>query len=284
MDEERAESLKRDAQRLRAEGLSRRQIMDALGIRGHGVLNDLLKGTTPPEWTHRPRARDASRQRARELRLQGMTYREICTQLGVSMGSCSLWLRDLPRPPGQAERRNDTLREVGRAYWRHENARRAELRQKAVAAAADAVGSVSGRDLFVAGVVAYWAEGSKSKPYARRERVVFINSDPKMILLFRRWLELVGIPEERLNYRLSIHESGDVARATEFWAEVLSVESGRFLRASLKRHNPRTVRLNTDPATYNGCLVITVLNSASLYQHIDGWFSGLVSGVTLREQ
>ena len=280
MDEERIEPLKRDAQRLRAEGLSRRQIMDALGIRGHGVLNDLLKGTTPPEWTRRPRARDASRERARELRRQGLTYREISTELGVSMGSCSLWLRDLPRPAGQSERRAEVLLEASRAYWRAENARRAARRAEIVAEAAEAVGPVRDRDLFIAGVVAYWAEGSKSKPYARRERIAFINSDPAMILLFRRWLELVGIAEERLRYRLSIHESGDIERATRFWAELLSVEPAAFQRASLKRHNPRTVRLNIDPAVYNGCLVITVLNSASLYQHIDGWFSGLVRGVT----
>jgi hypothetical protein len=38
------------------------------------------------------------RDAAVELRWQGRTYDEIVTELGVSKGSLSLWLRDLPHP------------------------------------------------------------------------------------------------------------------------------------------------------------------------------------------
>lgn len=52
----------------------------------------------PPEWTRRPRAKDAARARARELREKGLDYEEIATELGVSKGSVSLWVRDMPIP------------------------------------------------------------------------------------------------------------------------------------------------------------------------------------------
>ena len=39
------------------------------------------------------------RANARELREQGLDYEEIADALGVSKGSVSLWVRDMPRPP-----------------------------------------------------------------------------------------------------------------------------------------------------------------------------------------
>jgi len=42
--------------------------------------------------------------------------------------------------------------------------------------------------VLLIGAALYWAEGSKDKPYARRERVQFINSDPDVIGFFLRWL------------------------------------------------------------------------------------------------
>src|SRR5271154_2947044 len=52
----------------------------------------------PSERTHRPNAKDGLREKARELRSQGLSYNEIVAQLGVSKGSVSLWVRDIPCP------------------------------------------------------------------------------------------------------------------------------------------------------------------------------------------
>jgi hypothetical protein len=69
---------------LRRQGKSRTQIKEILGPMSNATLNDALKNEPPPEWTHRPRARDGVRARARELRGQGMDYEEIAAALGVS--------------------------------------------------------------------------------------------------------------------------------------------------------------------------------------------------------
>lgn len=63
----------------------------------------------------------------------------------------------------------------------------------------------------------YWSEGAKSKPWLINDRVTFINSDPTMINVFLRWLELLGVERSRLSFRLSIHESADVPRSEQFW-------------------------------------------------------------------
>ncbi|MER7202257.1 hypothetical protein CG723_27340 [Streptomyces sp. CB01635] len=71
--------------------------------------------------------------------------------------------------------------------------------------AAEAVGPLSDRELFLTGVALYWAEGAKSKPYRRSEVLQFINSDP----------------------------------------EVVGVDASVFSKPTIKKHNPRTVRKNT---------------------------------------
>ncbi|MEU1292270.1 helix-turn-helix domain-containing protein [Streptomyces sp. NPDC005840] len=218
---------------------------------------------------------EALRKRAVELRLRGLTYAEIQRELGCAKSSVSLWVRHLPRPdPGAAA---DRARQASRRRWDRESARRDEERRRAKEAAAAEIGALSPRELFLAGVALYWAEGSKDKPHRRSEALQFINSDPGVIRVFLRWLESQGVGRERLTLRVSIHETADVAGAVRFWADVTGVDARRFSRATLKRHNPRTVRKNTGDG-YHGCLVVYVRQSADLYRRMEGAWYGIVLG------
>ncbi len=87
------------------------------------------------------------------------------------------------------------------------------------------------------------------------------------------------VTASRRSYRLSIHETADIAAAHVYWAEVVRVPTELFQRPTLKRHNPKTVRRNTGQ-DYRGCLIITVSQSRVLYQQIDGLFHGLVASVS----
>ena len=91
--------LREQAVALRRQGRSRRQIKEILGPMGNSTLDDALKGEPAPEWTRRPNAKDGLRDKARELRTQGLDYDEIAAALGVAKSSVSLWVRDLPIPP-----------------------------------------------------------------------------------------------------------------------------------------------------------------------------------------
>ncbi|AKN72433.1 hypothetical protein QR97_24060 [Streptomyces sp. PBH53] len=271
------ERLREQAVALRRAGYSLRQIRDELKIHNNDLLNRLVQGEPPPEWTKRPRAKDDLRERARELRLQGWTYDRIQVELGCSKGSISLWVRDLPRP----ERRDpiEQAKLAARKRWEHELAIRDEERLKTKRAAQEEIGSLSDRELFMAGVALYWAEGTKDKPHARRERVAFVNSDPHVIQLFLAWLDLLRVERGDVSYRVMIHESADVEGAERYWADLVGADPGTFGKTTLKRHNPKTVRKNTGEA-YRGCLVIVVRQSAELYRRIEGWWYGIVGAVT----
>ncbi|SDL04850.1 hypothetical protein [Streptomyces indicus] len=267
------EGLREQALALRRAGLSRRQIRDRLHVDNNDLLNRLLEGEPAPEWTKRPNAKDDLRAKARELRLQGMTYDQIQVELGVSKGSISLWVRDLPKP--ERRRPSEQARLAGRKRWEHESAVRDQQRRKVKEDARKAVGQLSARELFLVGVGLYWAEGTKDKPYDRREVVAFVNSDPNMIAVYMAWLELLGVDRERLRFTVMIHENADVAGAEQYWADLVDADRSAFTKTILKRHNPRTVRKNTGDS-YRGCLVIKVLKGADLYRRIEGSWYGIV--------
>ncbi|MFJ6571975.1 helix-turn-helix domain-containing protein [Streptomyces sp. NPDC091292] len=229
-----------------------------------------------PRRSH-PNAKDDLRDRARELRAQGWTYNQIQAELGCSKSSVSLWVRDLPKPELMTP--SEQARRASRKRWDKELALRDVQRQQTKAAASSEVGTLSDRELLFVGAALYWAEGTKDKPYARREDVLFINSDPGVIRLYLAWLRLLDVDPDRLRYRLMIHITADPDAAKRYWADLVGVDPATFQKTTLKQHNPKTVRKNVGE-DYRGCLVIRVLQGADLYRRIEGWWCGIVSSAT----
>jgi hypothetical protein len=265
------QQLRNQATTLRRAGKSRREIKAILGPMSNATLNEFLRGTPPPQWTKRPNAKDDLRARARDLRNQGHDYEEIAAELGVSKSSISLWVRDLPIPPrlSYQECRKRSA-EGSRRYWENERALRDAQRSAARDRAAAEIGPLTGREILVAGALAYWCEGTKDKPHRRSQRVVFINSDAALISFFLRFLTVAGVPREDLVFRVYIHETADVEAARQFWLNRTGADASQFRATVLKRHNPKTTRRNIGEG-YHGCLRIDVRRSGELYRKIEGW-------------
>ena len=207
----------------------------------------------------------------RRLREQGYDYNRIAAELGVSKGTVSAWVHDMPWPDRLSyEECRKRAAEGVRRYWEAERPAREAKREATRAAAAAKIGILTQRELLLAGAVAYWCEGTKSKPHHRHERVIFINGDPQLITFFLRFLDAAGIDRSQVRYRVYIHETADVERAEHFWLEVTGADPAQFHNPTLKRHNPKTVRWNTGD-DYHGCLRIDVQQSADLYRRIEGW-------------
>ena len=263
--------LRKQAVLLRRQGKSLRQIKDILGPVSNATLHDALRGEPPPEWTRRPNAKDGLRARARELRDQGLDYEEIAAALGVAKGSVSRWVRDLPVPERLSYTECRKRSAAGaRRYWAAERPAREARRAAVREAAATQIGDLTSRELLIAGAIAYWCEGAKSKSHRRSDRVTFINSDPDLIRFFLRFLDAAGTARTNLSFRIYIHESADVTAAQRFWLEITEAPADQFCTPTLKRHNPKTVRKNVGE-DYHGCLRIDVYHSADLYRQIEGW-------------
>jgi hypothetical protein len=259
------------ARLLRRTGKTYDEIRAALGVPvSDDRLKAWLRGIPRPPETRRSRSMRDLRRQCRMLRLDGLSYSEIAAKTGVPAGSLSLWLRDLHEAPAvraSGERRAALGPE---SAGRKRSQAAAALRQQRRVTAGRRLGGITHRDVLVAGVALYWAEGSKAKlwrPSARQ--VVFTNSDPTVVGLFLATLDLLDVAPEDRTYRLHIHESADPPTHERWWSDRLGIPSSAFLRPTLKRHNPVPVRRNV-AADYHGCLVVRVKRSSGLYDEIEG--------------
>jgi len=224
---------------------------------------------------------DQLRDQAVILRRQGKSRRQIKEILGLTSNSTlNQVLRGEPLPaeragPGYAESKRRAA-DGARRYWDAERASREAARAAVSAAAAARVGALTDREIRIAGAVAYWCEGSKSKPYRLDEQVRFVNSDPALIKLFLTFLDKAGVSRARLRFRVHIHESADVEAATSYWASVTAATAEQFARPVLKHHTPRKPRPYVNP-DYHGCLLVSVTKSSELYREISGWAHGVIT-------
>jgi hypothetical protein len=70
------------------------------------------------------------------------------------------------------------------------------------------IGRITKRELWLIGIALYWAEGGKEKDTSIGSGVRFSNSDPRMILLFIRWLRVCAdVPLKDISADIYIHES-----------------------------------------------------------------------------
>jgi hypothetical protein len=265
---------------VRLQGMSRSQIVAALGLKtGGAALSRWLRGVPAPEWTERPNAKDELRAIAVELRKEGRSYAEIQSAVPVSKSTLSLWLRDVLVDEAARSRLAD--RELaGRenavaAIRARREAKEARINGEA---RAQIPASIADSELFVVGLALYWAEGAKAKPWNPSEHVNLINSDPDVIRVFLAWLALLGVELKDLTFRAAIHHTGDVAAAEQFWANVVGISTSDLQRTSLKKHERRpTRRLPTEE--YVGCLRVDVRKSTDFNRQIAGWWQGLVAAV-----
>jgi hypothetical protein len=205
----------------------------------------------------------------------------------MSNSTLNRFLHGVPPPgwTGQLSYEENRRRsaEGSRRYWEAERPAR-EARRAALSSNATAdLGVMTDREILIAGAVAYWCEGTKSKPQRRVEQVSFINSDPGLIGFFLRFLDTAGTPRDELIFRVYIHESARIDTAQQFWLDLTGAKPSQFRRPVLKRHNPKTVRKNVG-GDYRGCLRIDVRRSGDLYRRIEGWAAAALSGHLLPEE
>jgi transposase len=261
--------------------MSLAQLRHHFGV-SRDTMADWLWGLPTPEWTQRPNAKDDLRAQAIELRRGGCSVPDIATRLGVSKSTAYLWTRHIPldpTPEHAIERRRRHMEQMREARWEpHCQARDAE-RAATNAAETARVGALSDREVLLLGATSYWCEGQKAKPWEpNRCRLQYINSDPVLIMLFLRFADLLGVDRSSMQYRISIHASADVDAATRWWADLIGVPVQEFRRATLKRHNPSTVRNNVGDS-YRGCLSISVLRSRGHYWRVEGIMHGIARAI-----
>ena len=210
------------------------------------------------------------RERARELREQGMPIKRIASTLGVSPSSVSHWTRDIELTPDQRERNRGGPRGtqsselVARrgAAWRKRN-QQIRLGFQEEGRARARIGDAA----HMAGCLLHWAEGAKN-----RNPVRFVNSDLAMVHFFVEFLRTsLGVRSEHITVRLNVYTGNglSIREIENHWLKALRLPRSA-LRGHTLNHTPTSSSgRRTNHLPYGVCC-FSVLKSTRLVQHIYG--------------
>ncbi len=207
--------------------------------------------------------------RAIELRRQGLSYKEILKEVLVSKSSLSLWLKDFPLTAEEKiflRKRKEGNITRGRIRAGAVHRRNRLIREKEYFISAKTIFKQYKDDpLFHIGIALYWAEGAR-----RHNQFLFTNSDYEMALVMIHWLEKF-VQRERitLRYRLYIHKPYAHEHLEALWMKKLGVSEAQFVKTVYK---PTNLGVKKRPG-YIGCLRIEVPKSHALLCQMKFWQS-----------
>ncbi len=215
--------------------------------------------------------KEIEKKQAIALRKNGASYREILEEVNVAKSTLSLWLRNVKL----AKRQQQALTEKKRISSLRGGARRRELRiisdnNIKILAEKDVL-RFEDKELWLAGAMLYWAEGSKQKENNISQGVRFSNSDSGMIRLFVKWLKKIcGVADSEIKCELYIHKSGNAMLAEKFWNNHLKPLKINVIY--FKNNKIRTRRKNIGNKYY-GLVTVRVRKSTNLNRKISAWIN-----------
>jgi len=213
-----------------------------------------------------------------ELRKKGLTYNEILKEVPIAKSTLSVWLKGIGIAKSQTQRLTEKRKQAQIKASKACRDIRIVKEKDIIESAKKEIGEISKKELKLIGIILYWAEGSKQKKHNVSQRVSFGNYDPKMVLLFDRWLrEICCLNTKDLVYCIYIHRTADQEKAKLFWEKLLKV---RIEKIYFKNHSPKTNRRNIDD-NYNGLLRIDVSRSTDLNRKINGWILGIIENLRI---
>lgn len=214
--------------------------------------------------------------KARELRRQGKGIKEIAKLLRVSVGSVSVWCRDVILSEDQIanlkKRVTDPYYGGKRTYLESQKKLLASKIRLITANSINEVGRLSERDLLIAGVALYWGEGFK-----KDHQVGLATSDPYAAQFFILWLNKcfdIRKTDLLLRLTLNIQYKEDISNQEEHWSRQLGVERDLFSKPFFQKSIWKKVYENKNE--YHGVVRIRVRRSMDLLRRIQGQIQGLI--------
>lgn len=225
--------------------------------------------------------------KAIKLRRMGFSYNEISKQILVAKSTLSKLLKDIEL---NSKAKKILCDKTVKAQKMGAEARHAQRIEKVINiknSAASQIGKITDRELFLMGIMLYWAEGAKIREGNISQQVMFGNSDPRMCKLFLRWLrESLMVKETDIYFSVYVNSIfiGKEEGILSFWCKEMGVSPDRFTKLYFTRtrfslDNKRKERLD-----YHGLLRIRVKKSLDLNRRIEAWTALICDPIGIRTQ
>ena len=216
-----------------------------------------------------------AKQKVRNLRKQGNTFREISKITHTPLSTVYLWTKHInltKQQQDQIDRKHHQAFAEGRkkALQKQRQKRQKEMIQN-LRKGESLIGKVNHRELLLIGAALYWCEGFK-----RDTRLGFANSDPKMIQLFLKWLVEIGQvnPKDiRLRVGANISYKNSIEAIQQKWAQVTGIPINQFQKPFFQKVQWKGKYANR--GEYLGVLRIRANNQRKLFLMIKGMLNGL---------
>jgi len=215
------------------------------------------------------------RPKAINLRKNGFSIKDIAKKLDISTSTASIWCRKTNLTSKQKKKleiRKSRKLDKFLKMVQKQKLGRLKANNKIQGKAYKEIGNFSKRDLLIAGVALYWAEGFK---HLAEKRIGFCNSDPAMIKFMINFLTShFEVKTEEISPRLTINKSfkdreGDIIK---FWSDYLKIPESQFTKSFYQK--VKLVKVYEHPENYHGVLRIHVKKSSKLLLKMRGNIEG----------
>jgi transposase len=187
-------------------------------------------------------------EKAVRLRERGYSLKEVSKKIEISKSTASLWLRNVSMTKeGVARLAGLSVAGAEKAKLTKKNKKDRLLHKLNK----DAEWTVSGikfhkKNLRLFLALLYWCEGSKTE-----RRVVFMNSDPKMIKIFMFLIRgAYKLEEDKFSAFLHLHDYHNRREMINFWSDLTGIDKERISVYNKKHTGTRKKE------GYKGCLSI----------------------------
>lgn len=177
-----------------------------------------------------------------EMRKQGLSYSQIKRELRVSKSSLSLWLRRYPLSKERirelrdfSEQRIERFRNTMRLK-KEKRLKEVYLNEKKY------LFPLSKKELYLAGLLLYWGEGAKTKPFSAS----LSNTNPEIIKFFLFWLtDILKIHKEKICVKMHLYEDMDQGSILNYWSNLLEIPINQFKKPYIKKTTLRGLTYKT---------------------------------------
>lgn len=207
-----------------------------------------------------------NKEKAIELRRQGLSYKKIRDELRIPLSTLASWLKHEPwsqeikaRLSAEVSWSNPKvltlLAEANHERWRNKHE---EYRLSAV----NEFKKHKDNPLFLAGMMLYWGEGEKQ---SKSSQVRLTNSEPEMLRTFYLFLtRVLSISPDKISACLLLYPDLIDSVQKNFWSKTTGIPSERFGRSTYIKSRHSAKRLS-----YGVCTVR--VNSRALKERMLKW-------------
>ncbi|MBU2564163.1 helix-turn-helix domain-containing protein [Patescibacteria group bacterium] len=200
-------------------------------------------------------ARIKDREIAIKLRKQGNSYSQIKKTLKVSKSTLSYWLRDYPLSEKRMRELRDNSEQRIESYRKTMKKKREDRLKKTYEEQRKKILPLSKREFFIAGLLLYWGEGSKTI----KASLELANTDPGVIKLYLKWLyNILLVPKNKISIYLHLYSDMNINKEINYWSKILKIPKSQFSKPYVKKNDSR--RINHKGTFGHGTCVVRLNN------------------------